>query len=389
MKRKYPYSRQYLDNKDISTVIKTLKSDVITRGKKVIEFENKVSKFCKAKYAVAVNSATSALHISCLALGVKKDDLVWTVPNTFVASANAALYCGAKIDFVDIEWETGNIDLNKLENKLKNSNNKPKIIIPVHFSGQPTDQEKIFRLSRKYKFKILEDASHAIGASYEKHKVGSCKYSDITVFSFHPVKIITTGEGGMALTNNKKIFTKIKRLSSHGITRDKNLMIKRSKTEIWNYQQIELGFNYRMTDIQAALGLSQFKRLNKYVKKRNRIAKFYYDNLKNLDIQLPYVNKNVYSSYHLYPIRIKKNIIKKTQKKVFELLLKKKILANLLYAPIHRHPFYEKIGFKENDFPESEKFHKDVVCIPMYPKLTHEQLKTIVRSIKKILIQSE
>ena len=248
MKRKYPYSRQYLDNKDISSVIKTLKSDVITRGNKVIEFENKVSKFCKAKYAVAVNSATSALHISCLALGVKKDDLVWTVPNTFAATANAAMYCGAKVDFVDIEWETGNMDLNKLENKLKNSNKKPKIIIPVHFSGQPTDQEKIFKLSRKYKFKILEDASHSIGARRNDNKVGNCKWSDITIFSFHPVKIITTGEGGMALSNNKKLFEKLKLFRNHGVTREPILMKKKNNSK-WYYEQIELGYNYWISDI--------------------------------------------------------------------------------------------------------------------------------------------
>jgi UDP-4-amino-4,6-dideoxy-N-acetyl-beta-L-altrosamine transaminase len=387
-----PYARQDITKKDIEEVKKILNSNFLTQGPIVPKFEKIISKYCGVNYAVAVNSATSALHISCLALGLGNNDWLWTSPNSFVASANCGLYCGANIDFVDINPKTYNLNISSLIEKLKRAKKAkrlPKVVVPVHFAGQPSDMKKIYQLSKKYKFKILEDASHAIGASYEKHKVGSCKYSDITVFSFHPVKIITTGEGGMALTNNKKIFKKIKRLSSHGITRDKNLMIKRSKGEIWNYQQIELGFNYRMTDIQAALGLSQFKRLNKYVKKRNRIAKFYYDNLKNLDIQLPYVNKNIYSSYHLYPIRIKKNIIKKTQKKVFELLLKKKIQANLLYAPIHRHPFYEKIGFKENDFPESEKFHKDVVCIPMYPKLTQKQLKIIVSSIKKILIQSK
>jgi len=379
-----PYGRQEITKEDILEVEKVLRSDFLTQGPIVPKFEKKISKYCGANYAVAVNSATSALHVSCLALGLGQNDWLWTSPNSFVASANCGLYCGANIDFVDIDPKTYNLSTSSLIKKLKKAKKDkrlPKIVVPVHFAGQPCDMKKIYQLSKKYKFKIIEDASHAIGASYEKNKIGSCKYSDITVFSFHPVKIITTGEGGMAVTNNKELFKKMKRLSAHGITREKNLMIKRSKNEIWNYQQIELGFNYRMTDIQAALGLSQFCRLDMYVNIRNKIAKFYYNNLKNLDIQLPFVDKNNYSSYHLYPIRIKKN-----QKKIFKLLLKKKIIANLLYAPIHRHPFYEKIGFKNRDFPESEKFHKDVVCIPMYPKLSQKQLKFIVNSIKKILI---
>ncbi len=383
MKRKYPYSRQYLDNKDISSVIKTLKSDVITRGNKVIEFENKVSKFCKAKYAVAVNSATSALHISCLALGVKKDDLVWTVPNTFAATANAAMYCGAKVDFVDIEWETGNMDLNKLENKLKNSNKKPKIIIPVHFSGQPTDQEKIFKLSRKYKFKILEDASHSIGARRNDNKVGNCKWSDITIFSFHPVKIITTGEGGMALSNNKKLFEKLKLFRNHGVTREPILMKKKNNSK-WYYEQIELGYNYWISDINACLGISQLKKINKFIKKRNEIAKIYNHNLQNLPIYLPKIKKGNLSTFHLYVIKLKNNNVK-YYNNIFSKLLKKGIDVNLHYLPVHLHPYYKKLGFKSGDYPVSEKHAKSAISLPIYFDLNKKQLSHIIKTLKNII----
>ena len=313
-----PYARQEIKINDIKEVKKVLNSDFLTQGPLVPAFEKKISKYCGVNYAIAVNSATSALHISCLALGLGSNDWLWTSPNSFVASANCGIYCGANIDFVDIDPKTYNISISALIEKLrkaKKAGKLPQIVVPVHFGGQPCDMKKIYQLSKKYKFKILEDASHAIGAKYEKSKIGSCKYSDITVFSFHAVKIITTGEGGMALTKDKKLAFKIKRLSSHGITRDKKLMIKRSIDEIWNYQQIELGFNYRMNDIQAALGLSQFKRVDKYVKTRNSIAKFYNNSFKKLNIQLPYINNNTYSSYHLYPIRIKKNLSKINKKK--------------------------------------------------------------------------
>ena len=384
-----PYAYQDIKINDIQKVKKVLNSNFLTQGPLVPLFEKKISKYCGVDYAIAVNSATSALHISCLALGLGSNDWLWTSPNSFVASANCGIYCGAKIDFVDIDPKTYNMSISALTKKLseaKIAKKLPKIVVPVHFAGQPCDMKKIYRLSKKYKFKILEDASHAIGARYEKSKIGSCKYSDVTVFSFHAVKIITTGEGGMALTKDKKLALKIKRISSHGITRDKKLMVKRPIDEIWNYQQIELGFNYRMTDIQAALGMSQFKRLDKYVKTRNSIAKFYNNSFKNLNIQLPYINDNTYSSYHLYAIRIKKKLTKNKQKQIFDLLRKKKVAANLLYVPIHRHPFYEKKGFKKGDFPESEKFHEDVVCIPMYPKLTKKQLKVIVSSVKTSIV---
>ena len=349
-----PYGRQEVTEDDIFEVEKVLRSDFLTQGPTVSKFEQKVSETSGAKYGVAVNSATSALHIACLALNLGPGDWLWTSPNTFVASANCGIYCGANIDFVDIDSKTYNMSLSALTEKLKKAEKLgklPKILIPVHFGGEPCDMPQIHKLAKRYSFKIIEDASHAIGAYYDKIKVGSCKYSNITIFSFHPVKIITTAEGGMALTNDKKLSQKMKRLSTHGISKDKSLMQKRPKNEIWNYQQIELGFNYRMTDIQAALGLSQLNRLDEYVKIRNKIANYYNTKLNSLPIQLPYQSPKTTSSYHLYPIRIKTNSKSITQKKIYNELWKKDIAANLLYIPVHRQPYYENLGFKSGDFP--------------------------------------
>jgi len=286
-----PYGRQDITEADIREVVKVLRSDFLTQGPTVLKFEQSISNYCGVSYAIAVNSATSALHIACLALDLGPGDLLWTSPNTFVASANCGRYCGADIDFVDIDPQTYNISINALSEKLikaKKLGKLPKIIVPVHFAGQPCDMRAIYDLSKVYGFKIIEDASHAIGASYQQIKVGSCTHSDITVFSFHPVKIITTAEGGIALTNNKKIADKISRLRTHGITQNKLKMRKRPQQEIWNYQQIDLGFNYRMNDIQAALGLNQLKRLDNYVKSRHRIAKYYDTELKNLSLITPW-----------------------------------------------------------------------------------------------------
>ena len=383
-----PYGRQDITVKDIKEVEKILRSDFLTQGPTVTHFEKKVSEYCKAKYAVAVNSATSALHIACLALGLKPGDWLWTSPNTFVASANCALYCGAKVDFVDINPFTYNMCISALTEKLKKAEKQgklPKVLIPVHFGGHPCDMEKIKKLSNKYGFKIIEDASHAIGATYNNVKVGSCKHSDITVFSFHPVKIITTGEGGMALTNDKNLANHMRRLSTHGITKEKKLMHPRSNDEIWNYQQIELGFNYRLTDIQAALGLSQLNRLDEYVKIRHKIAEFYNSELNDLDIQLPFQSPKSYSSYHLYPIRIKNDSISITQKKIYDALWNNGIAANILYIPAHRQPYYENLGFKSGDFPQAEQFHREVICLPMFPKLTKEQKTKVIKSLRVIL----
>jgi UDP-4-amino-4,6-dideoxy-N-acetyl-beta-L-altrosamine transaminase len=381
-----PYGRQEITKNDIKEVNKVLRSDYLTQGPLVPKFEKSIARYCGVDEAVAMNSATSALHVACLSLGLGPKDWLWTSANTFVASANCALYCGAQIDFVDIDPRTYNISIIELKKKLKWAKVKkklPKIIIPVHFAGQPADMKSIFELSKKYGFKIIEDASHAIGASYNKFKVGSCKYSDITVFSFHPVKIITTAEGGMALTKDKAISNIMRRLSNHGITRDKKLMIKRPKEEIWNYQQIELGYNFRMNDIQAALGLSQLNRLDKYIKIRHKIANKYNLMFKDLDIIKPFQSKYCYSSYHLYPIRISQKKVKNKQKKFYNNLLKAGIGVNLHYIPVHRHPFYEKLGFKFNDFPESELFHREVISLPIYPNLTSENLDFVINTVLK------
>lgn len=383
-----PYGRQEITEEDISEVEKVLRSDFLTQGSVVPKFEKNVADYCSAKHAVAVNSATSALHVACLALNLGLNDYLWTCPNTFVASANCGVYCGAKIDFVDIDPKTYNMSTDALSIKLAKAeklNKLPKIVIPVHFAGQPCDMEKIYELSKKYGFRIIEDASHAIGASYNNVKIGSCKFSDITIFSFHPVKIITTGEGGMALTNDKNLANHMRRLSTHGITKDKELMYSRPNDEIWNYQQIELGFNYRLTDIQAALGLSQLNRLDEYVATRHKIAKFYNSEFSTLNIQLPSQSPNIYSSYHLYPIRIRNNLTPQTQRQIYDALWKKDIAVNLLYIPVHRQPYYENLGFKLGDFPEAEQFHREVICLPMFPKLNKEQQIKVVESLKLIM----
>ena len=383
-----PYGRQEITEDDIIEVKKILRSDFLTQGPTVPRFEKAIASYCGVNHAAAVNSATSALHISCLALGLGPGDLLWTSPNTFVASANCGRYCGADIDFVDIDAETYNMSVDALSEKLikaEKLGKLPKIVVPVHFAGQPCDMISIYDLSKRYGFKIIEDASHAIGASYNKIKVGSCTHSDITVFSFHPVKIITSAEGGMALTNNKDIADKILRLRTHGITTDKIKMEERPKEEIWNYQQIELGFNYRMNDIQAALGLNQMKRLDEYVKSRHKIANYYDVKLKNLALKTPWQPPHVYSSYHLYPILIKPNSDFKTQRQTYEELRKSNIGVNSHYIPVHRHPYYENLGFKKNDFPVAEKFHRESISIPMYPILQDEHQAYIVETLKKVM----
>ena len=383
-----PYGTQEINDEDIAEVEKVLRSDFLTQGPTVPKFEKLVANYCESSYAVALNSATSALHIACLALDLGPGDLLWTSPNTFVASANCGLYCGAEIDFIDIDQKTYNMSIDLLSKKLSDAEKKgrlPKIIIPVHYAGQPCDMPAIHKLSKRYNFKIIEDASHAIGASYDKNKVGSCVYSDITVFSFHPVKIITTAEGGMALTNNKKIADKIFSLRTHGITNDKSQMKKQSEKEIWNYQQIDLGFNYRMNDIQAALGINQMKRLDAFVIQRHKIAEKYNEELKSLPVTLPWQAPTVYSSYHLYPILIGSTSAVKTQRQVYEELRKNNIGVNIHYIPVHRHPYYENLGFKKNDFPASEEFYQKVISIPIYASLADTQQEYVIKTIRKVI----
>jgi len=382
------YGRQDITQADIDAVVEVLRSDWLTQGPMVPRFEEAVAQYCGAQHAIAVNSATSALHIACLALDLGPGDWLWTSPNTFVASANCALYCGAKVDFVDIDPYTYNMSVECLKEKLESAEKEgrlPKIVMPVHFAGQPCDMSAIHALSEQYGFKIIEDASHAIGASYGNIRVGSCTHSHVTVFSFHPVKIITTGEGGMAMANDATLANRMRRLRTHGITGDKELMHPRPDNEIWNYQQIELGFNYRITEIQAALGLSQMQRLDQFVRRRHEIAERYNAELRSLPITTPHQASDTYSSYHLYPIRVSEAESGKIQRQVYDVLLQNGIGANLHYISVHRQPYYENMGFKLGDFPEAENFHQEVISIPMYPMLSSESQDVVISVLSQEL----
>lgn len=383
-----PYGKQNINNQDIDSVINVLKSDYLTQGPCVPKFENEVSNFCGSKYAVAMNSATSALHAACMALDLGPNDWLWTSPNTFVASANCALYCGAKVDFIDIDKYTYNICIEELEKKLikaKKENKLPKIVIPVHFAGQSCDMKNIKRLSIEYNFYIIEDASHAIGGKYENEYIGSCRYSDITVFSFHPVKIITTGEGGIALTNNENLANRLQRHRSHGITNNPNDLEERPLNEIWNYQQIFLGYNYRMTDLQAALGSSQLTRIKEFVAKRHQIAKRYDEELLDLPINIPFQSNDTYSSYHLYPVTIDEKRSKVNQKSLYNFLLQNDIGVNIHYIPVYRQPYYQKIGFKKDYCPNAEIFFKTVVSLPIFYDLIEDDQLKVINILKSIL----
>ena len=383
------YGRQEITQSDIDEVINVLKSDYLTQGPAVSSFEQAVAKYVGAGYAVAVNSATSALHLACLALGVGTNDKVWTSPISFVASANCALFCNATIDFIDINSRTYNIDIDELKSKLekaKKNNNLPKVIIPVHLAGQSCDMKEIYELSKAYGFKIIEDASHAIGGKYNSYPVGSCLYSHITVFSFHPVKIITTGEGGMAITNDNDLAKKMIRLRSHGITSDKNLMRPVPENELWNYQQLSLGFNYRMTDIQAALGLSQLSRLDHYVSKRHLIAQKYNEALMSLPLTIPYQKHDCYSSFHLYIIRLNADS-PQTNKYVYREMCLKNIFINLHYIPIYRQPFFKDLGFKYGYCPEAEDYFSTALSLPIYPGLTDQEQDLVIKELTSLLIQ--
>lgn len=380
-----PYGRQNISQEDIDSVVEVLRSDFITQGPVVPEFEKVVANYCGAKYAVAVNSATSALHIACLALGVGSGDLVWTSPITFVASANCARYCGADVDFVDIDPRTCNMSVASLAEKLAQAESDgrlPKVVIPVHLAGQSCEMEAIHVLSVKYGFRIIEDASHAIGGSYKGDKVGSCRYSDITVFSFHPVKIITTGEGGMAVTNNPSLVKRMARLRSHGITRYPSEMTRHPDGS-WYYQQIELGFNYRMTDIQAALGISQMQRLDDFIVQRHMVAQCYEELLKEAPVGLPLQHPDSYSALHLYIVRLNGEALKVSRREVFERMRAEGIGVNLHYIPVYRQPYYERMGFNADQFPEAERYYAEAITLPIYPGLTFEQQGEVVRRLLK------
>ena len=372
-----PYGKQNINQEDINSVIEVMNSDYLTQGPITPKFEKELSKYCGAKHSVAVVNATSALHLACLALNVGKGDVVWTSPISFVASANCAKYCGAEVDFVDIDINTYNMSVDSLEEKLIQSEKLgklPKVVIPVHLAGQSCDMQKIFELSQKFNFKIIEDASHAIGAEYLNEKVGSCKYSDITVFSFHPVKIITTCEGGACMTNDKSIFDKLYRLRSHGIVRNQEDMENISHGS-WYYEQIDLGFNYRLNDLQSALGLSQLKRIDKFIEQRHEVSNYYFENLKELDnIILPYQSEHTYSSFHLFIIRVKGNN-SSSRKNLFDKLRNNGIFVNIHYIPIYKHPYYSKRGYK--NLENAEKYYEQAISIPIYPNLKKEDLEKI------------
>jgi len=382
-----PYGKQDITQQDIDTVVDVLKSDFLTQGPQVPAFEKSLTDFTGAKHALAVNSATSALHIACLALGLGQDDILWTTPITFVASSNCALYCGASVDFVDIDPATYNLCPVALEQKLKlakQKNSLPKILVAVHLCGQPCDMEALAELSLKYGFKIIEDASHAIGGRYLNTVIGSCEYSDITVFSFHPVKIVTTAEGGAALTNNKTLAAKMALYRSHGITRDETLM-EYSSDGAWYYEQVELGFNYRMTELQAALGVSQMKRLDDFVIARHQLAIRYYEKLAGLPITLPYQLPNTYSGLHLFVIRLNLNEITKTHKEVFDALRANGIGVNLHYIPVHLQPYYQKMGFKRGDYPHAEAYYTNAISIPMFHGMTLAEQDEVINTLTAIL----
>jgi len=382
-----PYGKQDINQADIDSVTDVLQSNFLTQGPQVPLFERTVSKYCGADYAVAVNSATSALHIACLALGLGKGDYLWTSPNSFVASANCALYCGAKIDFVDIDTQTYNLCVEKLEKKLiqaKQDNKLPKIVIPVHFSGQSCDMKKIHSLSLDYGFRVIEDASHAIGGKYLDRPIGECTYSDITVFSFHPVKIITTAEGGLATTNDIELSERMRLLRSHGITRDSKLMSRTSNGD-WYYQQIDLGFNYRMTELQAALGISQMQRLDEFVATRHILADRYDLLLSELPVIKPCQSQDSYSSFHLYPIQINTDCSNKDREKIFNELIQNGIGVNVHYIPIHTQPYFLKFGFKLGDFPNSESYYRRAISIPLYHGMTIDQQDEVINVLSSLL----
>ena len=383
-----PYGKQDINEADIEAVVGVLRSDFLTQGPKVPLFEKCISEYCGSSYAVASNSATSSLHLACLALELGKEDWLWTSPNSFVASANCGLYCNAKVDFVDIDPLTYNLSTDKLEEKLikaKKLGKLPKIVIPVHFAGQSCDMIKIKALSDEYGFAVIEDASHAIGGKYKGKLIGGCQYSDITVFSFHPVKIITTAEGGIATTNSKILEQKIRLLNSHGISRDKSLMSTHSNGS-WYYQQILLGLNYRMTDLQAALGISQLDRVDDFVSKRHILKERYDSLLKDFPIILPYQSKDSYSSYHLYPIKIdvsKESNIARID--VFNELRRNDIGVNVHYIPIHMQPYYQDLGFQHGDFPNSELYYDSALSLPLFSSMTIKQQDKVVAELGQSL----
>jgi UDP-4-amino-4,6-dideoxy-N-acetyl-beta-L-altrosamine transaminase len=381
--KRIPYAKQSIGWGDYLGLARALGSEFLTQGPLTIKFESAVSNYVKAKYAVSANSATSALHMACLSLGVRAGDIVWTSAITFVASANCAMYCGATVDFVDIDPETYNMSVDSLRKKLKTasvSGKLPKVVIPVHLTGQPCEMKEIHELSIEYGFSIIEDASHAIGARYRNQMIGSCEFSDITVFSFHPVKIITTGEGGMAMTNDVSLAKKLRSFRSHGITRNENEMLSEPDGP-WYYEQIALGYNYRMTDLQAALGLSQLRRIERFIRRRQKIESLYGASLSKLDVKLPFQASNVQSALHLYVLQVRAG----DRLRIFKSLHDCGVMVNLHYIPVYRHPFYSKLGYAREDFPNSEKYYARALSLPMFPKLSNHQVTKICEILSELV----
>lgn len=385
------YGKQDINEADIQAVAAVLRSDFLTQGPAIERFERRVAEYCGVKYAVAVCNATSALHIACLAAGLGKGDLLWTSPITFVASANCARYCSADVDFVDIDDNTYNMSVPALERKLQKARRQgrlPKIVVPVHMAGQSCDMRPIKKLSEEYGFTLLEDASHCIGADYVDTKVGSCAYSDMAVLSFHPVKIITTGEGGMVLTNDANLYERLCLYRSHGITRDPKHMTKASDGD-WYYQQVALGFNYRMTDIQAALGVSQMDRLDEFVARRRYLATRYDALLRDLPLRTPFVLEGAQPSWHLYIVRIDFDRVHKTKQQIFTEMRARGITLNLHYIPVHTQPYYRELGFAYGDFPASERYYEQALTLPLYYGLSDAQQEDVALALRECIAETE
>ncbi|HEX7129060.1 MAG TPA: UDP-4-amino-4,6-dideoxy-N-acetyl-beta-L-altrosamine transaminase [Rhodanobacteraceae bacterium] len=379
-----PYGRQDITQADIDAVVDVLRSDYLTQGPMVPRFEQAIAGYCGARHALAVNSATSALHVACMALGLGPGDWLWTSPITFVASANCALYCGAQVDFVDIDPATWNLCPTALEAKLVEADKKgrlPKVVVAVHLCGQPCDMRAIHALAKKYDFRVVEDASHAVGGRYRGEPIGNGRYSDITVFSFHPVKIITTAEGGMALTNDDGLAASMALLRSHGITRDPAQMTHESEGP-WYYQQIALGYNYRMTELQAALGLSQMRRIDDYVARRHAIARRYDSLLAELPVTVPWQHPDGYSGMHLYVVRLKLDRIGRSHREVFDAMHASGIGVNLHYIPVHTQPYYRRLGFRPGDYPEAEQYYAEAISLPLFPTMSEEQQDDVVAALR-------
>jgi len=382
-----PYGHQDVTQSDIDAVVDVLRSDFLTQGPAIPRFERGLAAATRAQHAVAVNSATSALHIACLALGLGPGDILWTVPNTFVASSNCALYCGASVDFVDIDPDTWNLSVVSLREKLeaaRSAGRLPKVLVPVHFAGQPTEQGAIWELAREYGFRVLEDASHAVGASRSGEPVGSCRWSDITVLSFHPVKIITSGEGGVALTNDPSLAEQMTMLRTHGITRDPNRFLERDPAP-WHYEQQMLGFNYRITDIHATLGISQLARLHGYVERRNALAARYDSAFRDFPLQLPTVQRENLSAFHLYVVRLLPGSTGRSHREVFDELRRRGIGVNLHYTPVHLQPYYRQLGFSQGQYPQAEAYAETALTLPLYPTLTEPQQDSVVDALRAAL----